>query len=282
MTQSQSPTSKTFYLLVTCCVENSRYTILKKVINNLINKQGFSQGLENHLYVFDNGSTIPGTIDLLKTSFPNSSIYVADKNLGFWSAINWSLNNIDLTGYDFIHVIESDLFYYENLSVFGEVEEFLINNEDFGGVRLQEYSVKNSDLYNKSLQLPHAKKYAWVSHVNSFTREPVKLEPTENPKFHKSNFLTKLPSFNRIKPFIEVFKEIGLNNKFSEPDFQHKFYQRYPIIGVLDGGLYHAKLGFTLDDPSALSGSWSHDVSSLGYRSTRNDIISKFDNVRQL
>lgn len=267
------PTEKTFYLLVSCCVEESRYEILRQVVAQLLDQMyDHNEGVP--LMVFDNGSTHPGTLDLLKETLSVPTL-AASENRGYWSAIRWILDNADLSGYEYIHIIESDHLYYDFKRI-AEAERFLDAHPEVGSVRLQEYSVKNQHWYNKSLQHSEGRRYAWVSHVNSATGEQVKVHPTEQEGIYTSNFLTVLHGLNRISTMKEVFDELGFDKKFSEPDFQRLYHQRYPVIALLDGGIFHAKLGFTPHNPRALSGSWSHDVSRLGYRTTRQDTILRY------
>ena len=267
------PTDRTFYLLVSCCVEESRFDILQKVINQLSKQlKGIDRGMP--ITVFDNGSTHPGTRECLTETLPLQT-YAAQTNKGYWSAIKWVLDNVDLTGYDFIHIIESDHLYYDFQRI-GEAEAFLKTHPDVGSIRLQEYSVAEQHLYNKTLARADGRRYAWVSHVNSATGKAVELQETDTSQIYSSNFLTQLHSLNRLQPIIEVFNDLSKLERFSEPDFQRMYHELYPTVAILDGGIFHAKLGFTLDNPKALSGSWSHDVSRLGYKTTRQDTILSY------
>ena len=268
------PTNKTLFLLISCCVEESRFEILEKVVMQLLSQvDGYGDyGLP--IVAFDNGSTHPGTVDFLKgmLSVPT---YAARTNLGYWSAIRWALDNVDTSGYEYIHIIESDHYYYDLPSI-ALAENFLDEHPEVGAVRLQEYSVAQQHLYNKSRQHKDGKKYAWVTHTNTATGKPVELHETEHDRIYTSNFLTVLHGLNRLDTMREVFDELGFDERFSEPDFQRLYHQRHPIIALLDGGIFHAKLGFTPMNPKALSGSWSHDVSRLGYRTTRQDTILRY------
>lgn len=272
------PTLKTLYLLVTCCMEESRREILDQVIDRLLQNHQIDSILP-YMVAIDNGST-DDTVEVLKHRL-GVKVYSTPDNLGYWSAINWVFNNVDLEPYRFIHIIESDHYYYADdlWTPLNSAENCLLEMDDIGGIRLQEYDIDRSDLYNKSLGRGDGRKYAWVSHRNAVTGEPVvprDFEPTEYENIWVSNFLTVLHGMNRLNTMREVFAELAELDGFSELDFQRKYHERYPRIGVLNGGIFHAKLGFTPHNPRALSGSWSKDVSSIGYRTTRQDTILQY------
>jgi hypothetical protein len=72
-------------LLVTCCLEQTRYDLLKEVVENL---ECSLDQIENYnLTIFDNASTIEATIPLLTTYFNN--VYQSSVNVGYWSSISW-------------------------------------------------------------------------------------------------------------------------------------------------------------------------------------------------
>lgn len=273
-------TQKTLYLVVNCCMEESRYGIMQQVIQSLKSEQA-KKGLnvEKDMIAFDNGSTYPGGVDLLRQL--NCPTFSATENMGYWSAVKWVLDSLpcimpDHEKYEYVYIIESDHFHFA-LEKIENCEQALEKYPHLGSVRAQEYSVAESHLYNKTLRHPQGRPYAWVSHVNAATGAPVKLNVLD-PKLqvYESNFLTCLHSVNRIAPLKAVFDELSRLDKFSEHDFQRMYMERYPVIGQLDGGVFHARLGFTPENPRSLSGSWSHDVSQYGYKETRRDRILEY------
>lgn len=268
-----SPAQKTLHLLVTCCKEPIRFEILEKVVEQLKIAEGYD-GVRPHMIAFDNASTVPGTIELIQTL--GIPVYEASVNLGYWSSIRWILDNVDLTGYEFIHIIESDCFYYGDMNRIGAVERYMQQHTDTSCVRLLEYTVAESHLYNKTLGRSDARKYAWVSHRNAVSGKKVELHKTDHEGIYDSNFLAHLPALNRLSVIVNAFDKLGFNQKFSELDFQRHCYDQLHRVGVLDGGIFHAELGFTLGNPSVPSGSWSKDVSQYGYRTTRHDTILKY------
>lgn len=273
-------TAKTLYLVVNCCMEESRYEIMQQVIQSLKNEQT-KKGLdiEKDMVVFDNGSTHPDGVNLLRHF--HCPVYAASENLGYWSAIKWVLDNLptikpDHEKYEYIYIIESDHFHFA-LEKIENCERALEKYPQLGSVRAQEYSVAESHLYNKTLRHPKGRPYAWVTHVNSATGESVKVTPLDNDlEVYESNFLTCLHSVNRLSSLKAVFAKLANEDKFSEHDFQRMYMELHPITGQLDGGVFHARLGFTPENPRSLSGSWSHDVSQYGYKETRRDRILQY------
>ena len=271
--RSTDLTKKTKYLLVTCCKEPSRREILDRVIEQLLTRKCV-HGLLMNLTVIDNGST-DDTVEMLKGAL-NVPVYRCSENLGYWSAIKWYFDNIDTGDAEFIHIIESDHFYYGDMRRLGEAENFLLTHDDVGAVRLQEYSVKDQHLYNKGLGRGDGRKYAWVTHKNGVTGEAVTLTESAHEGIYVTNFLSQLHAMNRLDALKETFNALGVGKKFSEFDWQRLYHGHYQKVAILDGGIFHAKLGFTPHNPRALSGSWSKDVSSVGYRTTRQDTILQY------
>ena len=253
-------------------MEQSRLNILEKVIDSLkIEQSRVGMSIEQDMIAFDNGSTLPGSIEQLQRL--NCPLYVSKQNRGYWSALYWILENVvDYEKYDYIYVIESDHVHFA-LDKIQLCETALNTFGDIGSVRTQEYSVKNQHLYNKTKQHQNGVKHAWVAHVNSVTKEPVKLFETKIIDIWRSNFLTCLHSVNRLKTLRSVFEQLVIMNRFSEKDFQAYYHSRFPTIGQLDGGVFNASLGFTPANPGSLSGSWSSNVQQFGYKETRNDSI---------
>jgi len=262
-------------------MEQSRYDALVQVLAQL-KVSGIQDAIAPHLTVFDNGSVYKQTQELLASTFDNTSsrVYRASENMGYWSAIKWYLDNVDLQNYKFIHIIESDHFYYGSSNDLARVESFMLNNQEVGAVRLQEYDVQHRHLYNKTLQRADGRRYAWVSHVNHVTGDKVRIEQSiTDPAIFKTNFLAVLHCMTRVKPFKAVFDDLAKMDRFSENDYQRLFYEHYPTIGLLDGGIFHAKLGFTLGNSKIVSGSWSNNLRSIGYVKTRSDSIRSYKEV---
>jgi hypothetical protein len=279
-------TNETLYIFVACSVEQTRFGILQKVVANLKEEQvKKSFNIDDDLVVFDNGSTVPGSQELLKENFKH--VVGTQKNMGFWSALDWVLLNHKTVlnngkDYKYVYIIESDMIHFA-LEKIEDCERVLNENKHVGSIKVQEYDVANSHLYNKTHQYEHSRKYAWVHHINFVTGDAVKLRLLdEHSRVYETNFLTVLPAFNRLEAVQNVFAKLrAFEGQFIEQDFQKLYYEQYPVIGLLDGGVFEAKLGYTLENGGSLSGSWSdtNAMAAVGYHDTRKDAILKIPDV---
>ena len=277
----QSLTEKTLYLLVTYCPEQSRFSALEQVIQSLKNEQQTKNfDIEKNLTVFDNGSPNE-TLELLKRNFKSSLIFSTQENKGYWSAINWILQQSFTNSYEYIYIIEADHFHF-GLDKIKNCEITLDKYPFLGSVRTQEYDVKNSILYNKTLAHPSGRRYAWVAHINHVTGENITTQNLDDDLMvYQSNFLACLHSVNRMKTLKKCFQRLQALGNISENTFQEYYHEEYPIIGQLDGGVFHAKLGCTLDDKNIVSGSWTskEKLKKINYFTTRVDVIRDYESV---
>lgn len=252
------------FLLVTCCLDETRANVLVDVVDNL--RLQFD-GNADSLTVFDNASTIEWTRKLLTDNFRN--VYTSDRNVGYWSAVDWWLNHIINKRQKYTYIIESDMIHF-NFSKLWTAVDVLNKNDDIGSVRLHEYSVKNSHLYNKDKPVNGSKRNIWQSHTNKITYKPITLLPLpEFDDIYESNFLTQLPALNRYQTIISCFDDLKNMGKFSELDFQKFYHQRYTKTGIVDGGIFHCDPG--CKDADVITGSWTDPalLNSLGYLETR-------------
>jgi hypothetical protein len=272
-------------------MEQSRYDVLEKVIGSIKDEEAKKDFfIEDDLIVFDNGSAHPGTVDLLCKNF-KKNVFTSLVNKGYWSAVMWALDNYErILGrdYEYIYIIESDHFQFA-LERIAECEDALDTYEHIGGVRTQEYSVVNKHLYDKDIVHKDRRYASSVRHMNCAEKVPVTLERLGETHVYETNFMTALHAVNRLSHLKVVFENLADQEKFqrgefTEIDFQIEYYTRYPRIGQLDGGVFHAELGFTPQNAKTLSGSWSNNVSQYGYKETRRDRIlaySSFEIVRK-
>lgn len=275
--------SRTLFLFVTCCVEPTRFNVLKQVVQNLKDEQKTKNyNIEDHLVVFDNGSTISGTIELLTTNFKN--VWHSSSNEGFWSAINWVLEQFDTSRYDYIYVIESDHIHFA-LDKINDIENFLDQHPNIGGVRAQEFVVAEKHLYDKSNPRPDSRRYAWVNQRNHKSNKKIEFIPTNTPGYYNTDFLSQIHSVNRLVPFKQVFKKLENQSrngqKFSEFDYQKMYAELFPRFGIIDGGIFHAKLtwctgvvagSFIASGAEGYNGPMIQETN--GYQETRISIIT--------
>jgi hypothetical protein len=268
-------TKKTLYALVTCSMDHSRSDLAVKVVKNLV-EENKRVNFASDLLVFDNCSKYISHLELL----PKDTIIVrANKNIGYWSAINWILKNylhFLKREYSYIYLIESDLIHY-NIGALSECEKFLDKHPEVGGVRTQKFRVRFRILFDKKYHfLPFVFRNSLVKQVNPFTNERVWFHKVPDfNNIYKSNFHAKLTSLNRIDTMKKVFSQLEEMSQISELDFMKLYFKLKPINSVLDKGIfYQLSSMFT----NHLSGSWTSDLilARANYKNTRNDQIVKF------
>lgn len=264
--------SETLHLLVTCCLEQTRFDILKQVVEDVTAK-GIGG---DDLLVFDNGSTVPGTRELLSRF---KHVMIADENYGFWSAIHYALQNYSqLMGaqYPLVYVVESDEIHYA-YDKMETCERFMISHPEFGSMRLQEFSVTESWLYDKTRPVPESRRWAWTRLENFFTGQRATFEQVE-PSFYATNLSPQVCALNRMDFMLDAFDHLVTLKKLAEVDFQRKYFERYAQTALLDGGMFHAKASF---DAEVMTGSHSEagKMANVGYRSTRFDSIVPVDQM---
>lgn len=258
------------FLLVTCCLEPSRSEILAQVIANL---QEQAPEIQPIITVFDNASSEVGTTDVLKDCFAN--VYRADRNVGYWSAIDWWLEHLKDDPPAYTYIIESDMIHY-GFNKLWPCAEYLNSNPDVGSVRLHEYSVAERHLYDKDKPRQDSRRGLWQSHTNKETGLPIKFDHSSGDIW-STTFLTQLPALNRYQTMREVFAELQATPRFSEFDFQRLYWQRYRRTGILDGGIFHCNLNPF--GAKAITGSWTSEVElrKIGYQTTRFASITPHD-----
>lgn len=263
----------TLFLLVTCTKDVTRFEILKQVVTNLCNV--IDKSTLNDMLVFDNASSYEGSVKLLTDNFDN--VYQSKFNVGLWSAIHWCLKNYQtLMGrdYKYLYIVESDLIHSnDTLKKLETCESFLDSNDDVGFIRTEEFFVAERHLYDKKSPKKDSRKYAWATQSNFIQNKRVEFLKTDCEVIYKCNFLAKLPALSRIQPMKEVFLELSSLKKFSEIDYQKLYYNRYKVSALLDGGVFHSKLGNENVDV-VINGSKNYNL-GIDYRPTRSDAITE-------
>lgn len=254
------------FLLVTCCLERSRAQLLEEVVSNLNDEAPW---LGSALTVFDNASTEPNVIDLLRSSFSN--VHRCSTNVGYWTAIDWWLRSLIDDQPRYTYIIESDMIHY-GFDRMRSCISYLDRHVDVGSVRLHEYSVSERRRYDKDRPVSDSKRNLWQSHTNRITGLPIVIEPSEGDVW-STTFLTQLPALNRYGTMLEVFNELRELPAFTEHDFQRSYWRRYQRTGILDGGIFHCDLNPY--GSKAITGSWTseRDLKRLGYHPTRTTSI---------
>lgn len=260
-------------LLVTCCMERSRYEVLKQVMQNI--REECPPEWRDNITVFDNASTFIGAGELLTTF---SNVYRSDKNVGYWSAVDWWLQHVadespqpvDSQTFwpKYTYIIESDNVHYDAHQM-PKCVDFLEKHPELGSMRMHQYSIENFRLYNKDVPLPQSKRNLWQSHTNKVTGKGVAHHQVDG-RFWRTNFLTQLPALNRFEAMKQCFDELRSMGRFNELDFQRLYHDRYPDISILDGGMFHCDLN-PYGTPDSVTGSWTNPqtLKQLGYVPTR-------------
>lgn len=258
-------------LLVTCCLEEMRLLILKDVIKNM--KQHMPD-LLNQIFVFDNGSTLKETHDVLNNTFVN--VYQSDKNIGYWSAINWWLNNV--ADKELLYIIESDMLHYD-FHKFDVCVDYMLNHNDVGSLRLQKYEFDKRNLYNKNSPHINSDRTNWQAHINSITNKPIWFNQEfihSDVRIFKTNFLPKLPTLTRNYIMKDVFDNLSKMTSFTEQDFQFLYQKNNKITSILDGGIYNLHDLVAPSNSKAITGSYPNEqTKKLGYKLTRCASIVK-------
>jgi len=257
------------YLMVTCSMDPSRATMAQQVVNNLV-EQNMEIEFFSSLIVFDNASRYDEHLSLLPDGV---AICQSDRNVGYWNAIQWTLDNYErLLGrnFEFIYIIESDLV-HRNMHRLSHCARFLRANEDVGSIRTQEFSVRGRWFYDKRMRfLPFVRRHSWVVLHNAITRDATHFEKADRDAgIYRSNFHTKLPALNRMGPMKEVFGRLREKNGITEMNFIEFYHDLYKVTGVLDGGIYRTMGNVISED--VVTGSWTDNrkLEELGYQATR-------------
>ena len=264
---------KTLFLLVVSSNDKTRNDFALKTINS-INEQKKFISIENQFVVFDNDSTFRDHLEFI----PKGSIICkSSKNIGYWSAINWILNNYKnffSRIFSYIYIMESDCDQY-NLKNIYKCQNWLDKNRSAASVRCQNYHKKFRIFYDKKFSfLPFYKKHQAVQHFNVITNKKVKFDKFDKENnIYSTNFHTKLPALTRLDYLLSVFKILEKRKSFTEHDFIYEFQKKYKETGLYDGGIYKNIHGQPSD--TVISGSFTNKnrLEELNYFQTRKDKI---------
>jgi len=263
----------TIVLLVTCSRDETRRDLAVAVTKNMAELIP-AAGLSQSFVIFDNASTFD---DHLAFAPEGTVIVRSPENVGYWSAIKWVLEHrSQLLGrdYKYIYMVESDLT-HSDLKPLALCEDFLAATPSASCVRTQEFSVRWRWFFDKRLKrLPFHVTRSEIHLKNEVTKERAWFKPCAAFKgIFLSNLHAKLPALNRLCALDVVFDVLAAKTGFAEQDFFAEMLQRYPHIGVLDGGLFHSL--FSRLDKGAVSGSYSSPqvLAQTGYQQTRKATI---------
>ncbi len=266
--------ASTMMLLVTCSRDEMRRDLAVKVMRNLA-ELAPAAGLAERFVIYDNASTYD---DHLALAPAGCTLVRSTSNDGYWSAIKWTLDNRgDLVDGDlrYIYIVESDL-YHHALAPLAECERFLDVEKRAACVRTQEFSVRWRMRYDKRLRrLPFHVERSSIALSNAVSGERAWFRKVPDfERVHLSNLHAKLPALNRLSALEAVFARLAEAGDFSEGDFFREMMQEHPLVGMYDGGLYHALVSWS-DRNRVVMASYASDqeLESLGYRATRKSRV---------
>ena len=210
--------SSTLLLMITCSRDQSRRDLAVQVTKNIASLAP-GAGLDRRFILFDNDSIFDDHVQLVPDG---TTICRCDRNIGYWTAIKWVLENRRELGGDefkYLYIIESDLW-HSDLRALALCEAFLDANDSAVGVRTQEFSVRFRWRYDKGFRFVPFRKLRSVVHlVNQGNGEKGWFRKTTSDKVWLSNLHTKLPALNRLSALDAVFPQFDARDLFTEADF---------------------------------------------------------------
>ena len=252
-------------------MEPSRSVLLKKTIDHLITHAP-PWWFERMTWV-DNASTQYDVIDEQMKRLQVSKHRI-DRNVGYWSAIDWWLTSLAVNPPEYTYIVESDMLH--NNAAVGALElcvECLDAHPELGAVRLHEYSIEDCHLYDKDKPVEGSHRNIWQTHTNKATGERIAHERVDEGPLWRTNFLTQLPALNRYGAMAKTFESLRVLGKFTEFDFQRLYHALYPEVAVHDGGIFTCKA--CPNDGTCVTGSWTSpaELVQQGYYPPRNAFI---------
>lgn len=267
------------FVVVSCSREKNRADSFKKTIQAL-NKQHQKIPFKNNLLFYDNDSVVKTPFESLKIP---ATIAYSSKNIGYWSALQWVLENYNDTmnqEFDFIHPIESDLILY-NLEALNEAVSFLDITPEVMTVRTQEFNVNKKEKYFKNRKSLFKAYRSLVADYNGVTQEKVRF--SQHDIFENifiSNWHAKVPALHRLQYFKDIFNVLSKSGEVNEHMFMKECHNICENVAVLNNGIYYDNLAFNalthfLKIQPNVSGSLSSadKLNKIGYRHTRTDVF---------
>lgn len=262
-------TGQTLYLLVTCSIDSARARLAEETISNLVKQlTEIGEPLEN-LVCFDNNSKIKQSLINIP---PQSTLLKSSKNIGFWAALYWVVNNIEpilRRKFDYIYIIESDLIHFDMYRIFHCIE-FLNCNRNIHTVRTQEINLRKKILFNKKFRwLPFHNHRSQISFTNPITGKKAIFERVSK-HLYRSTLHPKVPALHRFNSFKSVLNILEKQQTLTEEDFMREMMDFSDQIGILDLGIYYSNFCWS-DSDKVINGSYSKqsELKQNGYMATR-------------
>ncbi len=223
--------------------------------------------------MFDNDST---EISVAELRVHCTNVCRSDRNVGYWSAIDWWLESLAADPPTYTYIIESDVLHHDFVKLW-DCAGYLDRHPDVGSVRVHEYKFQERHLYDKDHPIQGSRISAWQSSRNKVNNKPIIVEPDEG-EVYRTSYLTQLCALNRYDAMRKVFLELRKRPSFSELDFQRLCWAHYTATGLLEGGIYTAELSTDVQANAAI-GSWTSAdaLKKMGYLPSRVGSITPMD-----
>lgn len=265
---------RVLFVVVACSREPSRALGFSKTVKSVARVHKSSPFARN-LVLFDNASVYH---EPLKYWQAPAMFVFSEENIGYWSALYWTLQNCENIfdgDFDYIHPVESDTLLFK-LDRLAEAVRFLYTRQSYHVVRTQEFSVKWRQFFLKGKRSFLKVNRSIVAPYHGVTGEPVKFEEVEgfNHVF-SANWHAKLPALHRISSIRQAFSKLKNQEVVTELDFMRTMADVNDKVGVLDGGVWRLQQHFRKDRKGTISGSYSNkeELEKVNYRASRCDRI---------
>jgi hypothetical protein len=258
--------------MVSYSIDKCRQDFLVSTVNSLRHEIDTKNlEIDDDIVVFDNASPHLDTLPLLTKSFKN--VFLAEKNYGLWSAINWAVNKYQ-NKFDCIHVIESDLVYY-SLEKMQQCEETLMMRPSIGCVWCMEFSIANKHLFSKDDQRPDSVKRSWLRQSANVIGQPVVFREKIVGDVYECSMNPQLVGLLRMKTMKSVFDRIKPHSVFTEFDFYTNYFSFHPVNAVCDGGILYSD--GNIYSSRMTSGSWTFNSQ---YMETRKSFVHDLQEMK--
>jgi len=271
MKSNKLETKNILYILVTCTKEPTRFKLLKNTVNSIL--ETFPENILNDDFlVFDNGSTVAGHEEYLKSKFKN--VFRTVDNVGLFSGLNWVVNNYEShlhKKFDYMLFISSDSIMYD-LHKLNEVEPYFEKHPQVGCVRTEEFIYEKRHLFDKEQNHKETFYRSRCFQKNMYTHKRAVYSKTEFDNVLTCNLHPVIHGVNRIDAYKKVFNKLSEQTHMSEGDYMREYNALYEACGVVDGGVWYAPNHEPSLRGEAINGSWLTEEESekMDYHNTRN------------
>lgn len=231
--------SDILFAVFSCSIEGTRDRAFNEVSENITSSEIWPS-IRDSTILFDNASTKPLTLCAFD-KFQN--IAKCERNVGYWSAVNWVLENYQrlVPEKKYIYIIESDCIHW-SMEKIQMCRDFLEKNPDVGMVRTQEFLISQSHRFDKMRSFPDSTRWNRFRLYNHVKNEPLKFWDPDG-EIYRTNFVPVLCGLNRIDAMKSVFRILSGRSSITEFDFQKMMFDLYECNAQLDAGIFNSSAG---------------------------------------